>query len=87
MANHPSAEKRHRQSVKRAARNQKVRSRVRTVVKTARSAIEGGDKQAASTAVGIASRGLDKAVAKGVLHRNNASRRISRLARQAAKLG
>ena len=86
MANHPSAEKRHRQSVKRAERNQKVRSRVRTVVKAARSAIEGGDKPSALTAVGTASRGLDKAVAKGVLHRNNASRRISRLARQAAKL-
>ncbi|HZR81947.1 MAG TPA: 30S ribosomal protein S20 [Candidatus Binatia bacterium] len=86
MANHPSAEKRHRQSVKRAARNQRVRTRVRSEVKRARTAIEGGDATGASQAVADAARGLDKAVAKGVLHRNNASRRISRLAKSAAKL-
>ena len=84
MANHPSAEKRHRQSVKRAARNQVLRSRVRTSVKAARVAISAGDATAAET-VATATRSLDKAVSKGVIHRRNASRRISRLAKQAAK--
>ena len=87
MANHPSAEKRHRQSLRRAARNQAVRSHVRTAVKKARQAVDGGDKQAVAEAVKSASRTLDKAVAKGVLHRNNAARRISRLAKAANKLG
>jgi len=85
MANHPSAEKRHRQSVKRAARNQVVRSRVRTSVKTARAAIAAGDATTAVESVAAASRSLDKAASKGVLHRRNASRRIARLAKQAAK--
>ncbi len=84
MANHPSAEKRHRQSVKRAERNRVVRSRVRTVVKRARTAIESGDASAPA-AVATATRDLDKAASKGVIHRNNAARRKSRLARQAAK--
>jgi small subunit ribosomal protein S20 len=87
MANHPSAEKRHRQSLRRAARNQAVRSHVRTAVKKARQAVDAGDKQAVAEAVKSASRTLDKAVAKGVLHRNNAARRISRLAKAANKLG
>jgi small subunit ribosomal protein S20 len=87
MANHPSAEKRHRQSLRRAARNQAVRSHVRTAVKKARQAVDVGDKQAVAEAVKSASRTLDKAVAKGVLHRNNAARRISRLAKAANKLG
>ena len=87
MANHPSAEKRHRQSVKRAARNQGVRTQVRTAVKKARGAISDGSKDTAAEAVAAAARSLDKAVSKGVLHRNNAARRTSRLAKQAAKLG
>jgi len=84
MANHPSAVKRHRQSVKRAERNRVVRSRVRTAVKRARVAIDSGEAGAAG-AVATASRDLDKAATKGVIHRNNASRRKARLARQAAK--
>jgi small subunit ribosomal protein S20 len=87
MANHPSAEKRHRQSVKRAARNQAVRSNVRTEVKKLRSLVAGTDvEKAKETLPGVASV-LDKAASKGVLHRNNAARRISRLAKQVAKLG
>jgi small subunit ribosomal protein S20 len=87
MANHPSAEKRHRQSVKRAARNQAIRTRVRSAVKKLRGLISTGDSAAAKGEVGAVTRALDKAVSKGVLHRNNASRRASRLAKQVAKLG
>lgn len=87
MANHPSAEKRHRQSVKRAARNQAVRSHVRTEVKKLRTLVGAADaEKARATMPGVAST-LDKAVAKGVLHKNNAARRISRLAKQVARLG
>lgn len=87
MANHPSAEKRHRQSVKRAARNQAVRSQVRTEVKKLRTLVAQSDAGNARTALpGVAST-LDKAASKGVLHKNAAARRISRLAKQVAKLG
>jgi small subunit ribosomal protein S20 len=87
MANHPSAEKRHRQSVKRAARNQAVRSEVRTEVKKLRATISTSDAAKAKEQLPGASSVLDKAVSKGVLHKNNAARRISRLAKQVAKLG
>ncbi|MBM4245125.1 MAG: 30S ribosomal protein S20 [Deltaproteobacteria bacterium] len=87
MANHPSAEKRHRQSVKRAARNQAVRSHVRTEVKKLRTLLDSADAQNARTSLPKVASTLDKAASKGVLHKNAAARRISRLARQVAKLG
>ncbi len=81
MANHPSAIKRHRQSLTRAARNQAIRSNVRSSVKKVRVLVQSGDKAAAQQAVLQVQRTLDKAVSKGVLHRKNASRRVARLAR------
>ena len=87
MANHPSAEKRHRQSVKRAARNQAIRTRVRSAVKKLNGLIGAGNPAAAQSELRAVVKALDKAVSKGVLHRNNASRRASRLATQVAKLG
>ncbi len=84
MANHPSAVKRHRQSERRAQRNQAERSRVRGAVKKARAVATGGDADAAQSELKAASKVLQKAASKGVIHRNNASRRISRLARLAA---
>lgn len=87
MANHPSAEKRHRQSVKRAARNQAVRSRVRTQVKKLRTIVGAGDAENARATLPAVTSELAKAVSKGVLHKNAAARRISRLAKQVAKLG
>lgn len=87
MANHPSAEKRHRQSVKRAARNQAVRSHVRTEVKKLRTLVGQSDAGNAREALPKVASTLDKAASKGVLHKNAAARRISRLAKQVAKLG
>jgi len=87
MANHPSAEKRHRQSVKRAARNQAVRSHLRTEVKKLRGLVGAADGEQAKGALRGVTSTLDKAVSKGVLHKNAAARRISRLAKQVAKLG
>jgi small subunit ribosomal protein S20 len=86
VANHPSALKRHRQSLKRHARNQIVKTRVRNLLRAARDAIRKGDRAAARAEFSRAARALDKAVVKGVLHRNNASRRIARLARAVGQL-
>lgn len=80
MANTKSAMKRIRQSEKRRVRNRTIRSQIRTAVKTARAA--GGD--ALRTAVAEAIRVLDKAVTKGVVHRNTAARKKSALARRLA---
>ena len=80
MANHPSALKRHRQSEKRRLRNRAIKSRLRHLVREVRTAISSKDSEAAAKRLAGAARALDKAVTKGVLHRNNAARRISRLA-------
>jgi small subunit ribosomal protein S20 len=81
VANTKSAIKRIRTSEKRRQRNRAVRTRVRSAIKTARAAVTttGGD---AATAVLQAIRALDKAVTKGVIHRNTASRKKSLLARR-----
>ncbi len=81
MANTHSAEKRHRQSLKRQTKNTAVKSAVKTAVKKAREAMAKGDGVKAKEAVRAASVALDKAASKGVLHAKNASRRIGRLAR------
>ena len=85
MANTRSAEKRNRQSQKRRARNQGVRTRVKSAVKSVRETIERGDQAAAQEAFQAAARVIDKASSKGVVHRNTASRKISRLAKAVAK--
>lgn len=81
MANTKSAIKRIRTSEKRRLRNRTVRSRMRSVLKTARAAVTttGEDARAA---VLQAIRTLDKAVTKGVIHRNTAARKKSALARR-----
>jgi small subunit ribosomal protein S20 len=80
MPNIRSAQKRMRQEAKRRLRNRSVKSEVRTAVTKARAAI---DTRAAEPqteeAIRTAVRELDSAVSKGVLHRNNAARRKSRL--------
>jgi small subunit ribosomal protein S20 len=79
VANHKSALKRHRQSVTRQARNQAIRTRLRHLVRAVREAVAGRDANAAAESLARATRALDKAVTKGVVHRNSASRRIARL--------
>jgi small subunit ribosomal protein S20 len=88
MANHASAEKRDRQRVARTTRNRSVKSEVRTELKKARTAIEGAGATAAAVAplVAAASQSLDRAAAKGIVHKKAASRRKSRLAKAANKL-
>ena len=82
MANIKSAMKRIRQSEKRRLRNAAVRSTVRTSVKSARSAIEAGQADPARAALLDTIQTLDKAVTKGVIHKNTAARKKSRLTRQ-----
>lgn len=83
MANTPSAKKRMRQNQKRRLRNRMVRTRARTAVRRARQAIETGDPDAAKAALKAVSE-LDRAAIKGVIHRNNAARRKSRLMKRLA---
>ena len=79
MANHPSSEKRHRQTVVRTARNRSIRTSYRSLVKAVRSAIESGNQTTAATALKHATKAIDSAVSQGVLHRSSASRKVSRL--------
>lgn len=81
MPNTKSAAKALRQSEKRRRRNQAVRSATRTYIKKARLAMEASSREEAWDALRRAIRALDKAAQKGVIHRNNAARRKSRLMR------
>jgi small subunit ribosomal protein S20 len=87
VANTRSAEKRNRQAHKRRARNVQVRTGLKSTVKKAREAITHGDPSLAKQAVQTALRTLDKAASKGVVHKNAAARRISRLAKALARAG
>jgi small subunit ribosomal protein S20 len=80
MAQHKSAEKRHRQSLKRRSRNRHYRTTVRNAVRRARSAAEGKEADAPSQVL-QAERLLRKAATKGVLHAKTVSRTVGRLAR------
>lgn len=86
MAIHLSAIKRHRQSLKRKARNQEIKSRIRTLIKKARQAIEAKNRESVSLQLREVDRALGKAVSKGILKRNTASRWLSRLSRSATSL-
>ena len=87
MANIKSQIKRIRTNEKRRQRNLAVKSELKTLVRRTREAVEAGDKEAAVEALRIASRKLDKAVSKGVIHRNQAANRKSKLARRVQSLG
>lgn len=86
MANIQSAKKRNRQNVKRRAHNRVFRGRARTFVRDANSALESGDVEQSREAVLKATSALDKAAAKGVIHKNNAARRKGAVMRKLAAL-
>ena len=86
MANHPSAEKRNRQRIKRTLRNRTITSSVRTLVKKVRTAVASKDKTAAQTALLTAIKALDSAAGKGVFHVKAASRTVSRLSSAVHKM-
>jgi small subunit ribosomal protein S20 len=82
MAQHKSAKKRARQAERRTIVNRARRSRIRSAVKKVESAIAGGDKPKAKTALRGAQPELDRAVGKGVLKRDTVARKMSRLSAQ-----
>ena len=84
MANIKSAIKRNKQNEKKRVRNRGFRGRARTYVRKARLSIAGGDVQDARQATLEAISALDKAAEKGIIHKNNAARRKSRLMKQLA---
>ncbi len=79
MANHKSALKRHRQSLKANARNRAMKTRIKNVMKDVRQAIQNKDKESALSALQRASSVMDKAASKKVLHWRTVARKISRL--------
>ena len=81
-----SAKKTGRQQVKRARRNRSTKTETRTIIGRANRSLEGGDAEAAQPAVALAISTLDRAVSKGILHKNNAARRKSRMAAKLASL-
>ena len=84
MANTPQAKKRIRRNANRAAINGARVSRIRSFVKKVELAIVGGDKKAAAEALKAAQPELARGVARGVLHKNTASRKMSRLSKRVA---
>jgi small subunit ribosomal protein S20 len=86
MANTPQAKKRIRRNQARAAINGARVSRIRTFVKKVESALATGDKAAATAALAAAQPELARGVARGVLHKNTASRKFSRLTKRLATL-
>ncbi|MFT4124555.1 MAG: 30S ribosomal protein S20 [Microbacteriaceae bacterium] len=86
MANIKSQIKRIVTNKKAQERNKAVKSELKTAVRTARTAVQAGDKDAAAAALRLASKKLDKAVSKGVIHKNQAANRKSAIAAQVAKL-
>ncbi len=86
MANTPQAKKRIRRNDKRAEINGNRIGRIRTFVKKVESALDGGDKVAAADALKAAQPELARGVARGVLHKNTASRKLSRLTKRVSAL-
>ncbi len=79
MANHKSALKRIRQTEKRTERNRFYRTRLKNIVKAVRSAIDEGNKEAATEAMLVANKQIHKFVSKGILKKETAARKVSRL--------
>jgi small subunit ribosomal protein S20 len=83
---HTSAIKRHRQSLKKRARNIETKSKLRTLIKRARQAIETKNQETAASQIRAVDKALGKAVSKGIIKGNTASRWLSRLSRSASQL-
>lgn len=86
MANIKSQKKRILTNEKARLRNKAVKSELRTYVRNFREAVEAGDKDKATEAARVANRALDRAVSKGVIHKNQAANRKSSISKQADAL-
>jgi small subunit ribosomal protein S20 len=86
VANIKSQIKRIKTNEKARQRNVAVKSSLKTTVRRFRTAADAGDKEAAATALQVASKALDKAASKGIIHKNQAANRKSALAKKVASL-
>ena len=87
MANIKSQIKRIGTNKKAQERNKAVKSEVRTAIRATRTAVTSGDKDQAVTSLALASKKLDKAVSKGVIHKNQAANKKSAIAKSVSALG
>jgi small subunit ribosomal protein S20 len=85
LANIRSQIKRNRQNEQARLRNKSVRSALKTYARRVRESLDAGDREAAETALRRATRAYDKAVSKGVIHKNNAANHKARLARSLSR--
>jgi len=79
MANHKSSVKRIRQTIKKTERNRFYRTRLKNIVKDVRTAIDAGNKEDATAALKVANQQIHKFVSKGILKKETAARKVSRL--------
>ena len=86
MANIKSQIKRIGTNKKAQERNKAVKSELKTAIRATHKAVAAGDKDQAATALALAGKKLDKAVSKGVIHRNQAANRKSAIAKQVSAL-
>jgi len=82
LANHKSALKRHKQSLKRRMRNRMIKSQVKTAIRKVNEAIAASSVEDAQAALRAAIPVIDRAASKGTFHRKTASRKVSRLTRR-----
>ena len=87
MANTPQAKKRIKRNAKRETINHSRISRIRTFIKAVESALAAGKKADAAEALKMAQPEMSRGVARGVIHKNTAARKISRLSKRVAALG
>ncbi len=87
MPNTASAKKRLRQNDKRRQHNRTLRSRMRTQIRRVREAVEAGDSEKAQTEFRVATKRLDQAAAKNLIHKNAAARSKSRLSKLVKGMG
>jgi small subunit ribosomal protein S20 len=86
LADHPSVIKRHHQSIKKRTRNIDTKSRIRTLIKKTRQAIDAKNQEGAAAQLRAVDKALGKALSKGIIKRNTASRWLSRLSRAASRI-
>jgi len=82
MPSHKSALKRVKQTEKRTLRNKSIKTSLKTIMKEAEDALEGGENDKIRETFAVASPAIDKAASKGVMHKNTAARKKSRLAKK-----
>ncbi|MFC1828752.1 30S ribosomal protein S20 [Thermodesulfobacteriota bacterium] len=82
MANHKSAEKRARQNLNRRMRNKVSKTRVKNVIKEVQDAVNENSPETAQSKLNAAKSVIDRAAKKGVIHKNTAARKISRLSKR-----